>query len=334
MRNPYSGIVLLTIALAGCGSKPPAAEGPKPLAFPLEKTAARMERGNYLVNNVVGCLDCHSESEWKQPDAPPKAGMAGGGQVFPMEGLPGKVVASNISSDKGTGAGNWSDEDFYKAMTQGIGKDGRTLFPLMPYMHLRELSDEDLASIVVYTRTIPAVHNALPKTELIEPVKQSLKPLPPRAPGGPTPDLVDPVKRGAYLANAAGCGDCHTPTNPQGIPLAGMDFGGGFVLKGPWGEAASANLTPDPSGIPYYDEAMFLETMRTGKVKGARTLNAIMPVRFYRNMTDQDLRSVYAWIRTLKPVAHRVDNTEKAAPCKLCGQRHGLGEMNKAAPKA
>lgn len=332
MRQPYSGVLLFTIALAGCGSKPPAAEGPRPLAFPLERTAARMERGAYLASNVVGCLDCHSESLWKEPDAPPKPGMAGGGQIFPLEGLPGKAVASNISSDKETGAGNWADEDFYKAMTQGIGKDGRTLFPLMPYMHLRELSQEDLASIIVYVRSLPAIHNALPKTELIGPVKQSLKPLPPPAPGAPAPDLADLGKRGAYLANAAGCGDCHTPTNPQGMPLPGLDFGGGFVLKGPWGEVASANLTPDPSGIPYYDEAMFLKAMRTGKLS-ARRLNVIMPVRYYRNMTEQDLRALYAWVRTLKPVSHRVDNTEKPTPCKLCGQRHGLGEMNKAAPQ-
>lgn len=334
MSKPQNLMLLFAAALIGCGSKPPTAEGPKPLAFPLEKTTARMNRGNYLVNNIVGCLDCHSESQWKEPDAPPKPGMSGGGQIFPMDGLPGKVVASNISSDKETGAGNWSDEDFYKAMTQGIGKNGRTLFPLMPYMHLREMGDEDLAAIIVYIRSIPAVRNPLPKTELIEPVKQALKPLPPRVTGGAAPDLTQPVKRGAYLANAAGCGDCHTPINPQGMPLPGMDFAGGFVLTGPWGEVASSNLTPDPSGIPYYDEAMFLETMRTGKVKGARKLNVIMPVRFYRNMTDEDLRAIYAWVRTLKPVAHRVDNTEKAAPCKLCGQRHGLGDMNAAPPKA
>jgi mono/diheme cytochrome c family protein len=237
------------------------------------------------------------------------------------------VVSSNISPDKGTGAGSWSDEDFYKAMTQGIGKDGRTLFPLMPYDHFREMSDEDLASIIVYVRSIDPVKNKLPKTELLEPVKRSLKPLPPRM-EIPRPDLSDPVKRGAYLANAAGCIDCHTPPNPHGIPLPGMAWAGGWVLKGPWGEVASANITPDPSGIPYYDEAMFLQTMRTGRVKGVRKLNILMPWRYYRYMTDEDLKAIFAYVRTLKPVAHRVDNTEKPTPCKLCGFTHGLGDKN------
>jgi hypothetical protein len=95
-------------------------------------------------------------------------------------------------------------EDFYRALTQGIGHDGRTLFPIMPYARLRELSDEDLASIIVYARSIAPVRNALPRTELPEPVKQALKPLPPK-PLAPPPDLSEPVKRGAYLVNAAVC---------------------------------------------------------------------------------------------------------------------------------
>ena len=307
--------------LACCGHN-----GPGPLQFPLERTEARLARGKYLVTSVTHCFYCHSDIDWSSPEAPPKPGKMGGGAVDPEEGLPGRVVPSNISPDKETGAGTWADEDFYRAMTQGIGKDGRTLFPLMPYMHFREMSDEDLASIIVYVRSIEPVRNVLPKTELVEAVKQSLKPLPPK-PFSPPPDLSDPVKRGAYLANAATCIECHTPPTPSGELQPGMEFSGGYVLKGPWGEPASANLTPDPSGIPYYDEATFIESIRTGKVK-ARKLNILMPWRYFRNMTDQDLKAVFAYLRTLKPVAHRVDNTEKPTPCKRCGFVHGLGSAN------
>lgn len=267
------------------------------------------------------------DTDWSAPEAPPQPGKIGAGVVFPLEGLPGRIVGSNITPDKETGAGSWSDEDFYKALTQGIGRDGRTLFSLMPYRRYRELSDEDLASLIVYVRSIEPVRNLLPKTELAEPVRQSLKPLPPR-PLSPPPDLSDSVKRGAYLANAADCFTCHTPVNPQGEPLPGMEFAGGWVLKGPWGEVAGANITPDPSGIPYYDEPMFLSVMRTGRVKGVRKLNVLMPWRFYRDMADQDLKALFAWLRTLKPVSHRVDNTESATPCPRCGFRHGLGAMN------
>ena len=80
----------------------------------------------------------------------------------------------------------------------------------------------------------------------------------------PAPDVSTPEKRGAYLVEMAGCADCHTPQDAHGQPLPGMNFAGGLVLDGPWGRAVSANITPDPSGIPYYDQALFTQTIRTG----------------------------------------------------------------------
>jgi hypothetical protein len=106
-----------------------------------------------------------------------------------------------------------------------------------------------------------------------------------------------------------------------------MDFAGGFTRSGPWGSAASANLTPDPSGIPYYDEALFLEVMRTGFVK-ARPLSPAMPTMVSKNMSDDDLKAIFAYLRTLKPVQHRVDNSEPPTYCKLCRQKHGAGDRN------
>jgi hypothetical protein len=106
-----------------------------------------------------------------------------------------------------------------------------------------------------------------------------------------------------------------------------MEFAGGFVLKGPWGQVAGANITPDASGIPYYDEAQFVQVIRTGYVK-ARKLNQIMPWWHYRDLTDEDLRAMFTYLRTLKPVKHRVDNTEPPTDCKLCGARHGAGSLN------
>jgi hypothetical protein len=105
-----------------------------------------------------------------------------------------------------------------------------------------------------------------------------------------------------------------------------MDFAGGFILDGPWGRVASANLTPDPSGIPYYDEAMFVQALRTGFVK-ARKLNQIMPWHTYRGMTDEDLAAMFAYIKTFKPIRHHVDNTLPTY-CKLCRQMHGGGDQN------
>jgi predicted HAD superfamily phosphohydrolase len=98
-------------------------------------------------------------------------------------------------------------------------------------------------------------------------------------------------------------------------------------MNGPWGDVATANITPDASGIGYYDEALFLQAMRTGYVK-ARELKSIMPYEGYKNMTDDDLKAIYAYMRTLKPVKHRVDNSLPPTDCKLCRQKHGAGDQN------
>ena len=317
--------VAAVVVITACNRKPQQAK-PEPVKFPIERTQARLERGRYLAESVAGCFDCHSEVDYQARPSHPKPGMAGGGQLFPVEGMPLKLYCPNISPDPETGGGTWKDEEYFRALTRGIGHDGRTLFPMMPYMAFSKLPDEDVMSIIVYVRSIPPVHNVLPRTVYPEPIKQALQPLPPRPPI-PMLDLSEPVKRGAYLVMAAGCADCHTPTDPRGLPIPGLDFAGGMTMKGPWGEVAPANLTQDPSGIPYYSEAMFIEALRTG-YQGARKLNTFMPWSFYRNMTDDDLKAIFAYLRTLKPVSHRTDNTEKFGLCKKCGYRHGLGAMN------
>ncbi len=250
-----------------------------------------------------------------------------GGDMSVLKGLPGRVVGPNLTPDPETGAGNWSDDALARSIREGIGHDGRTLFPMMPYEHFRHLPDEDLASIVVYLRSLPAVRNPLPGTEIIFPVKYLIRSVPePVVAAVPPPDLSNPVKRGAYLVEIGVCADCHTPQD-KGQPLAGMEFGGGQVFEGPWGRVATSNLTPDPSGIPYYDEALFVQTLRTGYVR-ARELKQIMPWHEYRNMTDDDLKSIFAYLKTIKPVKHVVDNTEPPTLCEVCKTMHGGGDKN------
>jgi len=291
-------------------------------------TPERLARGRYLAEDVAGCMACHSPHDWTKHDDPIPAGMEGAGAPFPFASLPGAVVAPNLTSDRKTGAGSWSDDQLARAIREGIGHDGRTLFPIMPYPHFQRMSDEDLASIIVFLRSLKPVYNPLPPTRIIFPVKYLINALPqPVNAPVPAPDLSTPVKRGAYLVNMAGCSDCHTPQDSHGMPLPGLDFAGGFILEGPWGRVASANITPDPSGIPYYDEALFKQVMRTGYVK-ARELNQIMPWTVFRGMTDEDLAAVFAYLRTLKPVAHRVDNTQPPTYCPICKSSHGAGNEN------
>jgi len=293
-----------------------------------ERTPQRLERGRYIATALSGCIYCHSKHDWAGPGTLIMPGSEGAGEVLPYNDLPGRIVAPNLTPDPETGAGTWTDDQLARAIREGIGHDGRALFPIMPYTHYRAMSDEDLASVVVYLRSLPAVRNELPKTEIIFPVKYLIRsvPEPVTSPVSESAEPSDLVKRGARLVNLAGCVDCHTPV-VKGQSIPGMEFAGGQVFAGPWGNVASANLTPDPTGIPYYDESLFLQAIHSGYVK-ARPLNSIMPVMVYSNLTDSDLRAIFAYLRTLKPVKHRVDNSEPPTECKVCRQKHGGGADN------
>jgi mono/diheme cytochrome c family protein len=327
------GLVWLTVLLAigitaTIGWRP--FLGPRARALTAKKfeaTPQRLERGRYIATALSGCIYCHSPHDWTAEGTPMIAGKEGSGELEPYADLPGRTVAPNLTPDQETGAGAWSDDQLARAIREGIGHDGRALFPLMPYTHFRSMSDEDVASVVVYLRALPAVRNALPATEIIFPVKYLIRSAPEPLDGPVVQQtLTDPVKRGAQLMNLAGCMDCHTPAD-KGQPVPGMVGAGGFGFPGPWGFVASANITPDPSGISYYDEALFLDVIRTGSVK-ARKLSPVMPGMVYRNLSDEDLKAMFAYLKTLKPVKHRVDNAEPPTQCKVCGLKHGGGSQN------
>ena len=173
-----------------------------------ESTPERLVRGRYLVQGLLGCEMCHSPKQWSTHGAPNVPGMELAGQVLPMPGLPGIVVAPNLTTDRETGAGSWSDDQIARSIREGIGHDDRTIFPMMPYSEYRNLSDDDLAAVVVYIRSVPPVHNPLPKTQVKFPVNYLVR-------GAPEPvtepvhavNLNDVMGRGRYMATL-GCG-CH-----------------------------------------------------------------------------------------------------------------------------
>jgi mono/diheme cytochrome c family protein len=194
------------------------------------------------------------------------------------------------------------------------------------------MSDEDLASIVSYVRTLPPISKAQPKSAIPFPLNRLINSAPEPLEGAvPEPDQSTPAARGKYLATMAVCADCHTPVNDKGEPVAGMDFAGGTTVELPGRPlVATANLTPSPNGIPYYTDELFLETIRTGHVR-ERQISDAMPWRFYRNMTDDDLKAVFAYLKTLAAVDHYVDNSMTPTMCARCGHTHGGGERNKKA---
>jgi mono/diheme cytochrome c family protein len=293
-----------------------------------EATPARLERGRYLVENRYGCYGCHTERDWSQPGAPALAGREGRGHNWADEGMPW-LTAPNITPDPETGIGTWKDDAVGRAIREGVGQDDRALFPIMPYPVYRRIPDEDLAAIVAYLRSRPAIRHEVPRTKLPFPMSFFVPALPRPLDGPvPEPDLSTPVKRGEFLVRTVDCAGCHTP-KAKGQEMPGLDLGGGFEMQTPLGSVVSTNLTPDPSGIPYYDEALFVQAMRTGKV-GAREIHPMMPWRYIGSWTDEDLKAAFAYLQTLPKVAHQVSNQEPPTECPVCGGRHGLGDRNPA----
>src|SRR5579872_2050838 len=172
-KSPLLICALAVVILSGCTSRG--------LRFPVERTPERLARGRYLVEDVAICFHCHSERDWRTPPGGlPIAGKAAAGRVL----NPGfRLVYPNLTPDIETGAGKWSDQEIYRALTQGIGHDGRVLYTEMPYRQFSKLADEDLAAIIVYLRSLAPVRNELSKSEIPEGVKARLHALPPRAAG-------------------------------------------------------------------------------------------------------------------------------------------------------
>lgn len=324
-----SGVVLL--ALCGC-ARPESVAAPLPAlhARPLtdvrfERTPERLERGRYLATAAVGCVVCHSPRDRGQPGAPPVAGKEFAGAILADE--PGyRLVAPNLTPDVATGAGAWTDDMLARAIREGVGHDGRGLGLPMWWWAFRALSDEDLASIIVYLRSLPAVENALPPRILstAEEQQRAEGAAPLTAPVA-VRDLADPLVRGTYLVEIADCLGCHSaweaPTNP------GIGGGGNPIER--FGERAfSANLTPDRTGIGGYTEGIFRGVLRSGH---GGTLHPAMPWVAYRQLTEADIGAIYLAMRQLPPVAHRVASFrsgEKPTRCPVCGQEHGFGAEN------
>jgi hypothetical protein len=294
-----------------------------------EPTPARLERGSYLVNSVVGCLYCHSERDFSLPGAPPKAGREGAGAPFPDESA-GRLIAPNITPDPETGVGNFTDDMLARAIREGIGGDGRALFPVMPYESYRSLPDDDLASIIVYIRSLPAVRNALPQSEINFPVNRLIMSVPqPLTEPVPTLQYATTADYGRHLMRIGLCAECHTPMDSRGQRMEHLAYGGGFILAEPGRTPVAAlNITMDNTGIPYYTEDVFLQMMRIGRI-GARLIDPVMPWGGYGMQTDDDLKAIFAAMRELRPVPHAVDNTTPPTPCPVCGNVHGLGDTNK-----
>lgn len=295
---------------------------PRPLRdIVVARTPERVERGRYLSEGLLQCFVCHSERDWKKPGAPPIPALKGAGAVS----RPG-LTAPNLTPDRETGTGTWTDDMLIRAIREGISHDGRVLHRQMWYSSFRLLPDEDVEAVVAYLRTLKPIRNSLPTTQLTaEEIKRFEVPEPLKLPVPPMPPALDVVERGRRLSYLADCSGCHTswytPKNP------GL-FGGGNLVERGAVKSYGANITSDDSGIAHYDAAFFREVIRTGKARG-RELSPIMPWTAFRNLNDGDLDALFAYLRALPKVKHIIDNVDKPTKCNICGGEHPLGQYNR-----
>ena len=278
-------------------------------------TPARIARGEYLANNVVACMHCHSERDWTKYAGPTIQGTYGkGGQKFDEKedaDIPGVVYAKNITP---SGIGDWTDGELIRAITTGVSKDGTALFPLMPYMDFNHLSKEDLYSIVAYIRSLKPIENKVPDRHLNFPMNLIVKTLPLHTYNpAPQPDTSNALSYGKYLVTIAGCGGCHTQM-VKGEPVKGMEFAGNMAFNLPWGTVRSANITPDnETGIGKWSENQFISFFKTFDSDNAKNIpvnphefNTIMPITSFAGMTKTDLGAIYTYLRTVNPVHNKV----------------------------
>jgi cytochrome c553 len=252
------------------------------IAIPTDSLS--IARGRHLARAMAKCADCHAEDL--------------GGRILGESGAMGRWVTVNLTRGKGGVGGVMRDEDWVRAIRHGVGHDGRSLF-LMPSEIFQNLASGDVADIIAYVKSVPPVDRELPPLSF-GPVARGLiatdkipffsaayidhsKPVRGDAPApGPTAEY------GNYIVHTAGCSGCHGPT-----------LAGGKIEAGDPSWPPAANLTP--TGLKAYDEAAFFTALRTGVRPGGTKINDAMPWVWTREMTDDEIRAVWAYLKTVPP---------------------------------
>ena len=281
-------------------------------AAPAPGVGGDVERGKYLVTAVAGCATCHTPlTPQGEPDMTRL--MAGG---FEMPEKFGTWRGANVTMDKKTGIGDWTDQQIITAIREGKRPDGSQLYPIMPYLRFNALSDDDAKAIVAFMRTLPPVANAVKgNTDL----KMPKIPAPPPA-GKPW----GKDKNGEYLVTLAQCGDCHTPATAEGAPDMSKQYAGGYLWDDlpPFvgsGKLYSRNITSDKkTGIGAWSEDEIVGAFTKGKKKdgtmiGGPMLFQVMGV--WANLEAEDAHDMAKYLMTIPPIDNEVPKSDfKPAP--------------------
>lgn len=260
------------------------------------------ERGRYIFF-AGGCASCHAA-----PKSKDKTKLPGG---LALKTPFGTFFAPNISPDKKSGIGGWTDLQFVNAMMRGVAPNGAHYYPAFPYTSYQRMKTEDVLDLKAYIDGLPKVTSSVPAHDLALPFRIR------RAlglwkwlfmdyqPFKPDPKLSDQVNRGAYLVNGPGhCGECHTPRNFMGGKLASRKMSGG---PAPEGDGKIPNITPHKTGLGGWSEEEIVDFLDSGITPEGDFVGGTM-VEVQENMavlTDADRKAIAAYMKKLAPIASR-----------------------------
>lgn len=283
-------------------------EAPYP-EFKASSDSAIIARGKHLAYGPAHCGTCHVPMN--------KIEDVENGEIIPLSGgweltiPPGTFRAPNLTPDKETGIGNFSDQEVARVLRHMVGKDGKCIFPFMPFA---ELSDEDLIAIISYLRSQPAVNHAVPSTSLsfLGKALMTFGVIKPEGTKGNPPKSVQidsTAEYGKYLANSvANCNGCHTERDLKTGAFVGRPFAGGTVFPPDvFSEGktyVSPNITPDleTSIISQWTEDAFIARFKKGRVhKGSP-----MPWGAFSRMDSLELKAIFRYLQTLEPVKKKI----------------------------
>ena len=275
-------------------------------AAPANQDPALIKRGEYLAR-AADCFACHTADKSKP--------LAGG---YGLDSPFGVIYTPNITPDKTTGIGNWTDDEFYRAMHEGIGKHGQQLYPAFPYSAFTLMPRDDVLAIKAYLFAQPAIHYTPPATHLPFPFNQRWLMLGWKAFNfnagefKAQPGKDETWNRGAYLVEGlAHCQECHTPRTVTMGLNTDKAFGGGHV--GNW---TAFNISSDQtSGVGSWSDEELLQYLKTGKVNGRAAAAGGMAEAVedsLRYLTDADLEAIVGYLRSVPPVHNPKDSQSRS----------------------
>jgi len=271
------------------------------------QTESIVSKGQYIFALAGGCA-CHTILK-----GTPHAGA----RAFPIPF--GTVYSTNITQDKETGLGAWTDQQIHDAMVTGIRRDGGWILPVMPYEKYSGMAREDLQALIAFMRTLKPVKKATPELKTWAPFARSLGApiflkIFGRFSSSPAQAPKSGLERGRYLVDHVSlCGDCHTPRNSIGVPNQSLYMAGASQKIGPLGEAVP-NITPDKeTGIGEWKREDIVEVLLTGTKPDLDNIQGLMyeviqgTPHGYKDMKKEDALAIADYLKSIPAIKNKIN---------------------------